>query len=156
MELTERELMRKTLILIPLLAAMLSLGRAQDITSQPILIDATDKAALDAAIGKDVVVQGIVASAAWSGTGSVMTIEFKNARTSRFTAVIFQRNRAKIDDGFAGDVTKALAGAKVRIRGKLEMYAPASDSSAAHPEIIITLGDQITILEASPATRPGT
>ena len=127
--------------------------RAEDPTAQPILLDVSmEKSAFDQAIGKDVVVQGIVSTAAWSSSGKVMNIDFKNAGKSRFLAVIFERNRAKIDEGFGGDAAKAISGAKVRLRGALESYGGAVESMKGRPQLIINLGDQITILEPNSAT----
>jgi hypothetical protein len=134
---------------------VIPLVRGEDPTAQPILIDASaEKSAFDAAIGKLVVVQGTVLSASWSETGRVMNIEFRNAARSRFIAVIFERNRAKIDEGFNGNVAGTLAGAKVRIRGMLETYGGQIESWKDRPQLVITVGDQITILETAPATQP--
>src|SRR4051812_49647377 len=110
-------------LLMPLLV------RGEDPTAQPILIDVSaEKSAFEAVMGKLVVVQGTVLSASWSETGKVMNIEFRNAARSRFIAVIFERNRAKIDEGFNGDIATTLAGAKVRIRGMLEAYGGQIES----------------------------
>ena len=131
------------------------LARAEDPTAQPVLLDVSaEKVGFDAAIGKLVVVQGTVAAATWSATGKVMNIEFGNATRSRFLAVIFERNRAKIDEGFNGDVAATLTGARVRLRGVLEAYGGQIESWKDRPQLVITVADQITILETGPSTRP--
>lgn len=133
---------------IPIVLICVLVARGADPTAQPTLLDVSmDKAAFDAAVGKDVIVQGVVSNAAWSSTGKVMNIEFRNATKSRFLAVLFERNRAKIDAGFGGDVAKTLTGAKVRLRGSLESYGGAVESMKGRPQLIINLGDQISILE---------
>lgn len=140
--------MARILWTIPIVLLCVLVARGADPTTQPTLLDVSmDKAAFDAAIGKDVIVQGFVSNAAWSASGKVMNIEFRNAARSRFLAVMFERNRAKIDAGFGGDVAKALTGAKVRLRGSLESYGGAVESMKGRPQLIINLGDQISILE---------
>ena len=49
-------------------------------------IDAGDKAALEAAIGKDVVIRGTIKKAEWSATGKVMNVEFDK---SELIAAVF-------------------------------------------------------------------
>lgn len=128
-----------------LVVGLVSLGHGQ--TSQPVLIDAADAAAVSSAMGEDVIVQGVVQSAQWNSGGTVMNIEFKGAQQSRLTAVVFQKQRKNFDAAFSGDVARTLAGAKVRIKGKLEMYAPQGGQSKGRPEIILDRADQITIME---------
>src|SRR4051795_8963751 len=86
------------------------------------VIDVSDKAALDAAMGKDVVIDGVVDSAAWSSSGKVMLIQFKKAAETKVAAAVFEKQKANFDKAFSGDVTKALTGAHVRIKGTLKDY----------------------------------
>ena len=121
--------------------------RADDATSQPAAtIDVADKDAIAANMGKDVTVEGTVSKAEWSRTGAVMNVEFKGNEESRFYAAMFARIRAKTDEGFGGDVAKALTGAKVRIKGKISEFR-------GRPQIVINDGNQITILEPAPTTQ---
>ncbi len=137
-----------------MLLMLVAAGRAQDPTTQPVLLDVSQsRAAFDDAMGKDVIVQGVVSSAQWSASGKVMNIEFRNADRSRFLAVVFERIRAKIDEGFNGDAAKAFTGAKVRIRGTLDLYGGAVESMKGRPQIIIGSGDQVTILQLA-TTQP--
>ena len=64
--------------------ATISFVRADD-AAKPVAIDATDKAALAAAIGKDVVVSGTIKKAQWSSTGKVMNIEFENSDIAKIS-----------------------------------------------------------------------
>jgi DNA/RNA endonuclease YhcR with UshA esterase domain len=110
-------------------------------TSQPVLVMVNDKAAVDAALDKDVILDGTIDSAAWSSSGKVMRIEFKDTAESKVQAVIFEKKRADFDAAFAGDVAKALGGKHVRINGRLKDYK-------GKPEIVIDQVHQITIVDA--------
>ena len=112
------------------------------------VIDATDKAAIDTAMNKEVVVEGIVESAAWSSSGKVMSIRFKNNKETRFSAVIFDKHKSDFDTAFSGDIAKALPGAIVRVRGQVKDYK-------GRPEIVIDSPAQITITQPAPSTQPG-
>jgi hypothetical protein len=137
-----------------ILLLCITFARAADPTSQPVLLDVSaENAAFNATIGKEVVVQGSVSSAVWSASGKVMNIEFKNAGNSRFLTVIFERNRAKIDEGFNGDVGATLTNAKIRIRGTLELYGGEIESMKGRPQLVISNGDQITILDPAATSQ---
>jgi DNA/RNA endonuclease YhcR with UshA esterase domain len=114
---------------------------------KPILVDVSDKAAVDAALNKDVFLEGVVESAAWAPSGKVMRIQFKNTTESKVQAVIFEKKRVDFDQAFGGDVTKALTGARVRIKGKLKDYK-------GRPEVTLDQISQLTILDEAPATKP--
>jgi hypothetical protein len=109
-------------------------------SSQPVLVVATDKAAVDAAMGKDVFLEGEVRSAAWSSSGKVMRVEFVGAEESKVHAVLFEKKRADFDAAFAGDFAKALAGKRIRIRSKMEDYK-------GRPEVKINKISDVTILD---------
>jgi DNA/RNA endonuclease YhcR with UshA esterase domain len=121
--------------------------RAEDPTTQHTVIDASDKKAIDESMGKDVIITGQISTAAWSSTGKVMNIEFVDARESRLLAVVFERNREKLDEMFNGDLAKALTGAKVRLMGTLQEYGGKSEAWKGRPQIIIDRPSQITIVE---------
>ena len=118
-------------------------------TSQPTTdvsaIKPGDKDAITANIDKDVVIEGVIDKAVWSGTGKVMKATFKDGAETKLSAIIFVKNREAFDKAFSGNVTEALTGATVRIKGKLKEYRDA-------PEIVIDNVDQVTIVE--PATKP--
>jgi DNA/RNA endonuclease YhcR with UshA esterase domain len=108
--------------------------------TQPMLVKVSDKAAIDAAIGKDVFLEGEVASAAWSQSGKVMRIEFRDTEQTKVMAVLFEKNKQKFDEAFGGDVSKTLVGKQVRLKGTLKDYR-------GRPEIVLNLVSDITIQE---------
>ena len=135
-----RSIYTLTLILVACLRAW-SLGQEQPEaqqpglpTSQPVLVDVSDKAGL---------------AAEWNAKGSVFFINFQNTQESRALAVAFEKRREALEQSFAGDLGKALTGAKVRIRGTLKDYK-------GRPEVVIDMPSQITILETAPSTQPAT
>src|SRR5690242_15520430 len=105
-----------------LFAFMAAPGRAED-APKAVEVNATDKAALEAAIGKDVVVSGTIKKAEWSATGKVMNIEFAD---SELIGAVFEKNKEAINAGFEGDAAKKWTGAKVKVSGKLEKYGGRS------------------------------
>lgn len=123
-------------------------------TSQPTIIQAGDKAAIEAAMDKDVIVEVVCTDAVWSNSGKVMNLTFAGAEETRLSAVVFVKNRDKIDEAFAGDATKAWTGAKLRIRGKLKTYAGKSSAMKGKPEIAITEASQVTVVELPPTSQP--
>jgi DNA/RNA endonuclease YhcR with UshA esterase domain len=135
---------------------LLSLAHAEDkkdsdkkepTTAPSKSIAANDKDALDVAMKdkKSAVVEGTVASAAWSSSGKVLIIKFKDTEESGFTAVIFAKDKDKMDAAFNGDVAKALSGAKVKLQGTIEPFREK-------PEIKIAKPTQISITEPSATT----
>ena len=142
-------------VALSMLAVRVAALHAQEApATHPVVIDVTDKAAVDAATDKDAIVEGVVERAEWSRSGKVMNVEFKGAANG-LLAVVFERHRARLDEQYAGDLAKALAGAKVRIKGTIKPYGGRVASMKGRPQIIIEDGHQITILEKAPATQPG-
>ena len=143
--------------IMAVILSMTAIAQTQPSTA-PSLISASDKAALDAAMNQEVTVEGVVAQAQWSRSGKVMNIDFRDADQSGLLAVIFERNRAEMDAAFGGDVARSLTGSKVRIKGVLKPYGGRDEKLKGRPQIIITRGDQITIVEpsqtAAAATQP--
>jgi len=134
--------------IVTVLLALGGLAIAQD---GPPLIDATDQAAIKANDGKTIILRGKVVSAEWSNSGAVLVIEFEN--TSGVMAAAFEKSRKKLDDAFNGDYAKSLAGATVRITGKLQPYGGKADKYKDALEVIVWDITQTTILEL-PATDP--
>lgn len=118
------------------------------------VIPANDKEALAAAMGQEVVVEGTIREAAWSRSGKVMNVEFADAEESRLLAVVFQRSRERLDEAFGGDFGKAVTGAKVRLKGKLQEYGGYTESMKGRPQLVIGSPSQVTIVEAAPSTAP--
>ena len=120
------------------------------------IIAVSDKAALDANKAKEVTVEGVVREAAWSGSGKVMNISFDGAEETKLAAVVFSKNKDRINQAFSGDAAKAWTGAKLRIRGTLRQYGGKVADRAGHPEITISDPSQVTVVEPAPATQPAT
>ncbi|HRK29949.1 MAG TPA: hypothetical protein PLD59_02640 [Tepidisphaeraceae bacterium] len=139
-----------------LLVAVLTLttvaSRADDAAQIPV-IDASDKATIDANMDKSVIIKGRISLAEWSRSGKVMNIEFENSKESGLLAVIFEKSRKAMDEAFGGDVGKSLTGASVRLEGVLKEYGGRAESMKGRPQIIIDRITQITIVEP-PATQP--
>jgi hypothetical protein len=144
----------KTRLSILALGLLLALAtRAQDPPkSAPREIDATDKAALEAAANKDVVVVGTIKKAKWSGTGKVMNVEFDE---SPLIAAVFERNKDAVNAAFEGDAAKKWTGAKVKLKGKLGKYGGPQKNFADRPQIVINKPDQVTIVEGAKKEESG-
>ncbi|WP_428938450.1 hypothetical protein [Fontivita pretiosa] len=136
----------KHAMLVLLLTCNLLLAE-QPSTTEPAVIAATDTEALKAAIGSQVVVEGYISKAAWSRSGRVMNIEFLD---SVLLGAVFERQRAKLDEAFGGDLAAALRDAKVRLKGRLIEYGGYVESLKGRPQIIINDASQITILQPAP------
>ncbi|MDW8262640.1 MAG: hypothetical protein RMJ35_08945 [Phycisphaerales bacterium] len=129
-------------------------GFADDPPAGHVVIDASDKAAIDQHMNRHVIVTGEIQRAAWSRSGKVLNIEFKNTQESKLIAVIFERKRKEFDEAFGGDVAKALSGAKVRLEGTIKPYGGREEAKKGWPQIILDQITQITIVEPPPATQP--
>lgn len=127
-----------------LLAVVTLAARAEEPAVKPVEVDAADKAALEGAANKDVVVTGTIAKAKWSNTGKVMTIEFEN---SPLLAAVFEKNKEAINAAFDGDAAKKWTGAKVKVKGKLGKYGGKVKQYEDRPQIVITKGEQVTVVE---------
>ncbi len=140
--------------------AVLALGmwslRADEPTSRPAALEANDVPGLKAAIdsGKLATVDGTIAHAAWSKTGAVMNMEFVNSADSKLMAVIFAKSRDAFDAAFPKDAAVTLAGAHVRLTGKITAYGGKFEAWKDRPQIILTRPSQIEILDPAPATAP--
>jgi DNA/RNA endonuclease YhcR with UshA esterase domain len=104
------------------------------------VIQASDKAAIEANKDQNVTVEGVVSESAWSGTGKVMNIRFEDARESGFVAVIFEKSRSAFDAVYDGDTAKALLGARIHVTGKIGTYRDK-------PQIILSKPAQLKIVE---------
>jgi len=113
-------------------------------------------------VGETVIVEGTVAWARWSASGKVMHLLFDDAEESEFGVAFFARNRDRFDAGFGGDVTRALQGSTIRVKGQLQPYGGHDErlAESGRVEILLNWPNQLTILElgspmkaASPAGR---
>ena len=134
---------RLSLLFVLLTAATLA-ARAEGPAAKPIEVDASDKAALEGAANKDVIVTGTISKAKWSSSGKVMTIEFEN---SPLLGAVFEKNKEAINAAFDGDAAKKWTGAKVKVKGKLGKYGGRAKQYEDRPQIVITKADQVTVVE---------
>lgn len=149
--------MHPRLLAFVLLFVAFVVARAQDSSSSdaPVVLDASDKAGLEANRGKMAFVTGKVKEAAWSKSGKVLNITFENAPS--FMAAAFEKNRKKLDEAFSGDLAKTLTGATVKLSGKLQVYGGHMEELKDSTQLIITTVNQVTIIEpGSPSTQPAT
>lgn len=117
------------------------------------VIKVSDKESLAANMEKDVTVEGVCTEAAWSNSGKVMNLRFQNTEESRFGAVVFLKNREKIDKSFGGDAAKSWSGTKLRIKGKLSEYGGKAESMKGSLQIIINDPSQVTVVYL-PTSQP--
>jgi DNA/RNA endonuclease YhcR with UshA esterase domain len=129
-------------IIPSILLALLCLSAVAQEKSQPIAIDATDKAALDANQDKEVIVSGTIKTAQWSATGKVMNVEFEN---SPLILAVFERSKDEINKAFEGDAAKKWTGAKVKVTGKLGKYGGRAKNYEGRPQMIISKPDQVKV-----------
>jgi len=148
---SERKIFAAIMLTLLIAFGFVSRGQAgpddSQAASQPVLIDVSDKAAIGAAMGKDVELEGVVSSAEWSSSGKVMLIKFEKTDESKVAAAVFEKKRESMDKAFNGDLAKSLIGAHVRIKGMLKDFK-------GRPEVIVDMPSQITIVEAAPSTKP--
>jgi hypothetical protein len=135
------------MVILSLCGAALADDAPRPPTSQPTLVSLSDKQALDANVGKEVIVEGLVSDAQWSASGRVFLIKFKEGEQTQFQGVLFAKYRDAMEKVFNGDLSNALEGSKIRIEGKLQTYRE-------HPEILIDDRRQITILVKGPGNSP--
>lgn len=129
-----------------LFALALTVGGQE--AAKPVELDATDKAGLEAAANKDVVITGTVKRARWSGTGKVMNVDFED---SPLIAAVFEKNKDAINAAFGGDAAKKWTGARVKLKGKLGKYNGPVETMADRPQIVVTKADQVSVVEAAKA-----
>ena len=123
-------------------AAFAAVASAEEPTTAPTRVDATDAAAVKAAMGTEVLVEGVCSNSSWSKTGSVMFVNFKGVERGGFSAVAFAKLKDRLDKAFMGDAAKDFTGAKLRIRGKITEHNGV-------PQVVISDPSQVTIVEAA-------
>jgi DNA/RNA endonuclease YhcR with UshA esterase domain len=116
-------------------------------TTRPVAVSLSDDKALQANMGKEVTVEGVVSEAAWSVSGRVFLIKFKEGEETSFQGALFAKLRDEMEKAFKDDLSDAFEGAKIQIQGKLQTYRE-------HPEILINDPKQIMILVKGPGHSP--
>ena len=144
-------MLQKCIAMLVVMALALAAAQAQDEGEQtgdvPKLIKVSDRDAIEAAMDSDVIVEGTVESADWSRSGKVMNIDFKDAAEPKLLVVVFERNRQRFDEAFGGDMSKAIAGKTIRVKGKLQPYGGHVEEFKDRPQIIMDQTSQLTIVE---------
>lgn len=102
------------------------------------VLDALNTEAVTAAMGKIATVKGTVTEIFWV-RDSVLLITYQEAKDG-FVAVSFKKHREALDAGFDGDITTALKGKTIQVRGKVVEYQ-------YRPQIVVETADQIEILD---------
>lgn len=133
--------MKRKLAALLMVTLVSALGlRAEDAAPADVpVIPAEDKAALEAKVGSEVIVEGVIQSI---GTGPNDGIKFLNfgERKTGFTAVVFRASFGQFPEGFDKYLQQ-----KVRVRGELETYRDTQI------QIRIVTPDQIEIVgDAAP------
>jgi DNA/RNA endonuclease YhcR with UshA esterase domain len=146
--------MKLWMLVVSILGLSLASVWADEVETVSGVIAVSDGATLKNSLEKEVTVEGVCTEAAWSATGKVMNVRFRDTKESRFNAVVFVKNRQKMDAAFDGDVAKALSGQKIRLKGILTEYSGRDEKRKGEPQIILNEPNQITIFPAEPATRP--
>jgi DNA/RNA endonuclease YhcR with UshA esterase domain len=137
--------MKRTTLSVLTLLLLSSLTLAEEPTSRPAPISASNKSDLDANKGKTVTIQGTISQAAWSKTGRVLILKFANTDDSGFTAVVFSNDKDAFNKAFDGDAAKSLTNANVKITGKLTAFHDK-------PQIVLNKPSQLTL--DKPSTKP--
>lgn len=135
------------MVILGLCGAALADDASRPPASQPVLVSLSDSKAIDANVGKQVAVEGLVSDAQWSASGRVFFIKFKEGEETQFQGALFVKYRDVMEKAFNGDLSNAFEGARIRIEGKLQIYRE-------HPEILIDDPRQITILVKGPGNSP--
>lgn len=103
------------------------------------VVPAEDTAAMDAKVGTEVIVEGVVRGVGKGPNEGITFLNFGDRRTG-FVAVVFRPAYDKFPDGF-----DKYAQQKVRVRGQLEKYRDQQ------LQIKLFTPDQIEIVESAPA-----
>jgi DNA/RNA endonuclease YhcR with UshA esterase domain len=122
--------------LLTLLAALAMAGCCCA-SKGPVVISASDKAAVQAAM-PTVTVVGVVESV--NATESVVTINFENTKDSQFCAVVLYGGREAVEAAFGGDIAKAITGKTIHVTGNVVLYR-------GRPEIVISKPEQLAVVK---------
>jgi endonuclease/exonuclease/phosphatase family metal-dependent hydrolase len=110
------------------------------VTSIAGTLNATDDAAVRAAIGQIATIRGKVSRIGATNSGSITFVDFDGTDRRGFTAIIRKDRFAEVAGPFAGDLNAGIAGKTVEVRGKLELFKDA-------PQIVISRADQIAVVQ---------
>jgi DNA/RNA endonuclease YhcR with UshA esterase domain len=146
----EKPVLKRCVLTVVMMCVAFGVADAEDAaTTQPAAIAVTDVEAIKAKMGETITVEGTIDKAAWSNSGKVLNVSFKDAKQG-LLMVVFEKNKDKFNAAFGGDVAAAWTGAKVKVTGKIEEYGGKVESMKGRPQIILVNSEQVTIVEAAP------
>jgi hypothetical protein len=107
-------------------------GRVASSTSRPSTrptgpapLDPTDHAAIAAADGKRVTVEGVIQKVDWSKSGKVLRLSFDTddfAAPDVLIGVAFLAGKQQLTDALEGDPAQRLTGVRVRLTGSVKRF----------------------------------
>jgi len=103
-------------------------------------LQANDREAILAAVGKTVAVRGKVHDIGRTRSGSIRFINFTGNSRGQFVGIVKKENLDLVTASLGFDLKTALPGRTVELRGEIILYKDI-------PEIIVTSGNQIWIFE---------
>ncbi len=106
------------------------------------VFEAADTASMDAKVGSEIVVEGVVGNVGTGPNDGITFLNFGDRRTG-FVAVVFRPAYEKFPEGFS-----KYAQQKVRVRGTLEKFQDRQ------LQIKIFTPDQLEIIAAAPEGQP--
>lgn len=113
---------------------------------EPIAVTATlsanDHDAIRAAVGKVVAVRGRVQEVARTRSGSINFLNFDGNKRGQFVGIVKGEDLAAVTASLGGELKATVAGKNVELRGEIVLYKDI-------PEIIVTAGNQIRVVEDS-------
>ena len=101
------------------------------------VLSVDDTAAIQAAMGKTITVEGKVQAAFWV-KGTILLITFRKEE-SGFVGVAFGRNKVALNEAFGGDIATAVKGKKVRITGTVSEHN-------SRPQIVVDKAEQLKVV----------
>jgi hypothetical protein len=107
-------------------------------------ISASDTDGLSAALGREVMVEGIVSSAVWSKSKKVFLIEFG---TPGFLAASFQASATNVLRSLGDESGGQFAGKRVQVKGAVAVYSGKDPKYADWLQIIVNQPDQLTFIK---------
>jgi DNA/RNA endonuclease YhcR with UshA esterase domain len=125
-------------------AAAVTEPAATDAAAEVPVIPAEDTASMEAKVGSEVIVEGVVRDVGKGSNDSITFLNFGD-RNSGFTVVAFRAVYDKFPEGF-----DKFSGQKVRVRGQLEKYRDRT------MQIRLSTPDQIKVIAGgeTPAATP--
>ncbi len=85
------------------------------------ILEASDDAAIRAAIGKIATIQGKVANVGATDTGSINFINFEGSARGNFVSIVKKDFLKNVADSFGGNI-QTLVGKKIEVRGELTIF----------------------------------